>query len=418
MASAINFKIQQTDSNLIRRGVLQFIKKNKSIQTPGCMSYTLRGSIPHLVADNLKALPIELVQISLEQFLEKNSPSSFQYPHGLHKYLHLENYLLFCDIRDPLKISPVSFNTDKYLSVESHGGVRQVTPDLWAEALSHYRPDAASAMADNITDMEARTKRIKRSVDRSLKWLDENLVKSKELDIPIFAHVMGHTDVNERVRSATATAERDVQGFIINLLGLNKDELSKQIRASTDNLPQDKPRIAYGLSSPEGILEGISNGIDLFDGSYAYKATEKGRAITFKFGEALSSKDNISTESNQPKTLNLWDPQMAQVFEPLDSTCKCDACARPHTKAYIHHLLNAHEMLGPILLMSHNIYQLEQFMASIRKSIENSRFDQDKDIFMKFYSHIKEGDGMKNHEDEEDTESLGVHLKKKRTLLF
>ncbi|KAI7906994.1 tRNA-guanine(15) transglycosylase-like protein [Cokeromyces recurvatus] len=289
---------------------------------------------------------------------------------------------------------------------------------MWAEALTHYRPDVISPMADNITDMEARTKRIKKSVDRSLKWLDENLIKSKELDIPVFAHVMGHTDINERARSAIATAERDVQGFILNLLGLQRDELNKHIRASIDNLPQEKPRIAYGLSSPEGILEGISNGIDLFDGSYAYKATEKGRAIIFKFGEELASKDTISTESNQPKTLSLWDTQLAHAFEPLDTTCKCDACSRPHTKAYIHHLLNAHEMLGPILLMSHNVYQLNQFMTSIRKSIENNRFEQDKETFMKHYSHVKEGDDMKNHEDEEDTESLGVHLKKKRTLLF
>lgn len=178
-------------------------------------------------------------------------------------------------------------------------------------------------------------------------------------------------------------------------------------------MPLDKPRIAYGLASPEGILEGVSNGVDLFDGSYAYKATEKGRAIIFKFGGELSTE-----KSNQPKTLNLWDNQLAHTFEPLDPTCGCDACSRPHTKAYIHHLLNAHEMLGPILLMSHNIYQLEQFMAAIRKSIENNRFDQDRDTFMKYYSHFKEGDGMKNHEDEVDTESLGVHLKKKRTLLL
>lgn len=196
-------------------------------------------------------------------------------------------------------------------------------------------------------------------------------------------------------------------------MGLDKDQISNQIKASTDHLPQEKPRIAYGLASPEGILEGVSNGVDLFDGSYAYKATEKGRAIIFKFGDELQTEG-----SNQPKTLNLWDSQLAHTFEPLDPTCGCDACSRPHTKAYIHHLLNAHEMLGPILLMSHNIYQLEQFMAAIRKSIENNRFSQDRDAFMKYYSHFKEGDGMKNHEDEIDTESLGVHLKKKRTLLL
>lgn len=94
--------------------------------------------------------------------------------------------------------------------------MRRVTPDLWAEALGIYRPDLTATMSDTITDLDAQTKRIKKSVDRSLRWLDENLVKSKELDIPVFAHVMGHTDLQERARSATATAERDVQGKNIN----------------------------------------------------------------------------------------------------------------------------------------------------------------------------------------------------------
>lgn len=203
-----------------------------------------------------------------------------------------------------------------------------------------------------------------------------------------------------------------IVGFVVNVLGLERDTIETQLKASTENLPKEKPRLVYGLSSPEGILEGVSNGIDLFDGSYAYKATEKGRAIIFKFGSELKSTQG----ENQPKTLNLWSSELAHSFEPLDPACGCDACTRPHSKAYIHHLLNAHEMLGPILLMSHNLYQLDQFMKSIRSSIEGGQFQKDMQVFMKYYSHLKEGDGMKNHEDEIDTESLGVHLKKKRTL--
>lgn len=57
--------------------------------------------------------------------------------------------------------------------------MRQVTPENWAEAMSVYRPDVVASMADTITDLEAKTKRIKRSVDRSLRWLDENLKKTQ-----------------------------------------------------------------------------------------------------------------------------------------------------------------------------------------------------------------------------------------------
>ncbi|KAI8075415.1 uncharacterized protein B0P05DRAFT_547419 [Gilbertella persicaria] len=70
MANVVNFKLQQVEnsaSKMIRRGTLEFTKKNKTIQTPACMTYTLRGSVPHLVADNLKLLPVELAHITLEQ---------------------------------------------------------------------------------------------------------------------------------------------------------------------------------------------------------------------------------------------------------------------------------------------------------------------------------------------------------------
>lgn len=67
--SAINFQLAETSSTAaaLRRGTLSFTKKNQVIQTPACMTYTLRGSVPHLISDNLKLLPIELVQITLEQ---------------------------------------------------------------------------------------------------------------------------------------------------------------------------------------------------------------------------------------------------------------------------------------------------------------------------------------------------------------
>lgn len=111
--------------------------------------------------------------------LEEREPSSLKYPHGIHKYVHLENEVIFCDMRDPQNNNFVTFNTDKHLSVDTHGGVRQVTPELWAKVLETYRPDLYSAMADIICDKDAKTKRIKRSVDRTLRWLDECLPKAK-----------------------------------------------------------------------------------------------------------------------------------------------------------------------------------------------------------------------------------------------
>ncbi|KAI8331490.1 tRNA-guanine(15) transglycosylase-like protein [Chlamydoabsidia padenii] len=316
-------------------------------------------------------------------------------------------------MRDPQNNNFVTFNTDKHLSVDTHGGVRQVTPELWTKVLETYRPDLYSAMADIICDKDAKMKRIKRSVDRTLRWLDECLPKAKALGTPIFAPVMGHTSVEERQRSSTETMERDVEGYSVSVLGLNPDDFTSLLQASLEPLPSNKPKLAYGLTSPEHILLGVSKGVDLFDGSYAYKMTERGRAITLTFGDQVENSDK-----KMDKTINLWDTKLAQTFEPLDSSCGCYACSTPHTKAYIHHLLNAHEMLGTILLMGHNIYQLGHFMGSIRQSIEKGSFNQDMDAFMEKYNHDKELDGAQGHVDELDTDSLGVAVKKKRTLLL
>lgn len=130
---------------------------------------------------SLKKLILAFFSLFLSLFfsLEEKEPASLKYPHGLHKYINLENQVLFCDIRDPHSNEFVTFNTDKYLSVHTHGGVRQVTPELWSTILEKYKPDLFTTMPDIICDKDAKTKRIKRSVDRTLRWLDQCLPKAK-----------------------------------------------------------------------------------------------------------------------------------------------------------------------------------------------------------------------------------------------
>ncbi|KAI9244445.1 tRNA-guanine(15) transglycosylase-like protein [Sporodiniella umbellata] len=338
-------------------------------------------------ADNLKPLPIEFLQVSLEHFLEqKQKVPSLKFPNGLHSYLHLEDLLLLCDVRDPYQLGPVSIHTDQCVSVQTHAGIQKVTPELWAEAAHAYRPDVMAAMADTIGEVSMKSKRIVRSVDRTLRWLDDHLAQTKDLEIPVFGQLMGSNQPEERQRSAKETAKRKVQGFILNMTGLEMD----LVRASVCSLPEDRPRLAYGLSTPERILAGIKEGIDLFDGSYAYQLTQNHQAMVFQWGQVHH-------------TLNLLDTRFARDTDPLDAQCQCHACRR-HTKAYIHHLLNAHEMLGPLLLMSHNLYQLEQFMADIRASMDNGSFQEKQSRFFEIYQ-------------ENPLLSLAMPVKNKRIIL-
>ncbi|KAJ8657748.1 hypothetical protein O0I10_006563 [Lichtheimia ornata] len=368
------------DPATIRRGTLHFSTKDKSIQTPALIAYSIRGSVPHLVPDNLNLLPVDMVHVALEHFVEQSQPPSFKYTKGLHSYINLPNHLLFCDVRDASKLDPAAANTESYVAVDTHGGVRKVTTDVWIKAIEAYRPDWAATPADVIKAGEdVKNKRIRKASDRTLRWLETCQHKAKELNIPLFAPVVGYNNDMERIRSAKATAEKDVDGFVLNAFELEGEGWIDAFETSLKELPTNKPKLAYGLSTPERILKGVSIGIDMFDNSYAYEMTEKGRAITFRFGQP-----SLPTT----KTIDLWEESMSQSFIPLDPSCTCYSCSTPHSRAYIHHLLDAHEMLGPLLLMIHNVFQLEQFMISVRKSIDEGRFEQDMQSFLNTYSSM------------------------------
>lgn len=110
-------------------------------------------------------------------------------------------------------------------------------------------------------------------------------------------------------------------------------------------------------------MEAVVSGIDMFDSTYVSKMTDKGRALTFDFGNGNSLETSDSAEK-KPKSINLWDPSFAGDFSPLKDGCKCYSCTTPHSRGYIHHLLNAHEMLGLVLLMRY--FDISAYMQYVK----------------------------------------------------
>lgn len=101
------------------------------------------------------------------------------------------------------------------------------------------------------------------------------------------------------------------------------------------------------------MLRSIALGADLFDTSYPSHLTEDGKASLFSFGPSTTNaQTDSSTESTASRWINLWDEEHADKFVPLQEGCECYACkGGRHTRAYINHLLKAHEMLATVLLM-------------------------------------------------------------------
>ncbi|KAI8603632.1 tRNA-guanine(15) transglycosylase-like protein [Dissophora ornata] len=299
----------------------------------------------------------------------------------------------------------------------THRGVRQLALEEYLKVVRAYEPDIIAAFADSISDLdqteeggrplgpEPGQKRVRKSVDRSLRWLDQILMDRQGkpwAGVSVFAHVVGSHMEQERIRSAQETAKRqEVDGFVIDTLSLlgSKDEILRLLKVSIDHLPTEKPRVVYGMQTPEDVLRSISLGADLFDTSYPSQLTEDGKASLYSFGTSPTSPPSSLTSSNDRGTskrwINLWDDEHADKFVPLLEGCECYACkGGRHTRAYINHLLKAHEMLATVLLMSHNVHQYSKFFASIRQSIEVGTFEEQSASFIETFGKEPEQTGV------------------------
>ncbi|KAG0280159.1 Queuine tRNA-ribosyltransferase subunit qtrtd1 [Linnemannia exigua] len=456
------------------------------IETPGCFMHTIKGTVPHLTPDTLRLQGFGGVHVSIEQLLQDHQPGGFdKWPFTLSKFLNLQDMILLCDLRDPSRFVKVPVNSGRHVSIKTHKGIRQLTLEEYLKIIRAYQPDIVSTFADQVTDgVEESTvaatwttrsgsgsvsdseseaqgsspssgpglKRVQRSVDRSLKWLDQILLDrqggdalaqdraleeakrrkmkqssqsaearksaslaqdSQQLDLTtgkttsttrkswtgvgVFAHVLGAHVEQERVRSAQETARREaVDGFIVDanpLQGASKETILSLLKVSIEHLPVEKPRMVYGLQTPEDVLRSIALGVDLFDTSYPFHLTEDGKASLYSFGSHKTAASNTGTsfitmsDNNSilggttvaPKNrwINLWDDEHADKFIPILEGCECYACkGGRHTRAYINHLLKAHEMLATVLLMSHNMYQYSTFFSNVRQSIQDGTFEQ------------------------------------------
>jgi len=173
-----------------------------------------------------------------------------------------------------------------------------------------------------------------------------------------------------RIKAAKEIAKRNVAGFVLGSFGLGESQEMRtaMIEAILKELPSTKPRILPGVGSPEEILHCVNLGIDLFNSNYPNLLTEWGYAMTFSLNPSISS----DVDSRRSK-INLRDKRFQLDQTALAKECSCFTC-RNHTKAYLHHLLNTHEMLANVLLIIHNCFHYLEFFRNIRWHIKNGTF--------------------------------------------
>ena len=207
---------------------------------------------------------------------------------------------------------------------------------------------------DECTPYPANHEIAAKSMRLSLRWAQRSRDEHDRLgnSNALFGIVQG--GMHEDLRDESLAALRDIgfDGFAIGGLSVGepKDEMNRILAHTAPRLPQDKPRYLMGVGTPEDLVNGVQNGVDMFDCVMPTRNARNGHLFT-RFGD-------IKIKNAQHKT----DPR------PLDETCECYTC-RNFSRAYLHHLHRIGEILGSQLNTIHNLHYYQVLMRELREAI-------------------------------------------------
>ena len=206
------------------------------------------------------------------------------------------------------------------------------------------------------TEAEARA-----SMELSLRWARRCVHEFARLRNPnaLFGIVQGGMFESLREASLALLGELDLPGYAVGgvSVGEPKDDMRRIVAHTPRRLPPGKPRYLMGVGTPEDLVDGVGNGVDLFDCVMPTRNARNGHLFT-RFGD-----------------LKLRNARHKDDPAPIDETCRCHTCASGFSRAYLHHLDRCGEMLAAMLASIHNLHYYLNLMSEIREAIGQQQFE-------------------------------------------
>jgi len=198
------------------------------------------------------------------------------------------------------------------------------------------------------------------SMRLSLRWAARCKAEFERLENPnaLFGIVQGGMHEELRDESLAGLTDIGFHGYAIGGLSVGepKEDMSRVLAHTAPQMPADKPRYLMGVGTPEDLVEGVSQGIDMFDCVMPTRNARNGWLFT-RFGD-----------------IKIRNAKHREDTAPLDATCTCYTC-RHFSRAYLHHLQRANEILGARLNTIHNLFYYQQLMREMRAAIETGQFE-------------------------------------------
>jgi queuine tRNA-ribosyltransferase len=359
MISDFAFKLKSTE-NKARRGEVS--TAHGTIQTPAFMPVGTAATVKALKFSDVKKSGAEIILGNTYHLMLRPTAELIAELGGLHKFMNWDKPILTDSGGfQVMSLSKIRKITDDGVEFSSHldGSKHFVTPERSIE-IQHLLGSDITMIFDECVQFPASFEQAKDAMERSILWAARSKAAFKKRDgYGIFGIVQGSTFKELRKISAEKLIEIGFDGYAIGGLavGEGQEEMFAALDYTVDFLPKEKPRYLMGVGKPADIVGAVLRGVDMFDCVMPTRSGRTGQAFT------------------RNGTINIRNAKFKTDERPLDQKCGCYACQN-HSRAYLHHLDKAQEILAPMLLSEHNTFYYQDLMKDIRHAIEQKNFDE------------------------------------------
>jgi queuine tRNA-ribosyltransferase len=355
---AIRFELLSADG-AARRGRLH--TPHGPVETPVFMPVGTQATVKGLTPQQLEDAGIRIVLGNTYHLALRPGDALIAELGGLHRFMSWNGPVLTDSGGFQVYSLAASRKiTDQGAVFRSHidGSLLELTPERAMAIQENLGSDIAMCL-DECPPFGTAPEYLRVAVRRTILWAQRCREAHRRPDQALFAIVQGGTDFALRGECARALTALDFPGYALGgfRVGETAAQMLEALGPTAALLPADRPRYLMGVGRPEDILAGVRLGVDMFD---CVLPTRNGR-------------NAWAFTADGP--LRLRNARHERDPAPLESGCPCYTC-RHFSRAYLHHLFLAKEMLGPTLLSLHNVAFYGRLLAEVRRAIEERRLEE------------------------------------------
>lgn len=364
----MRFELIKKDQ-LARRGRLHF-PSGHVVNTPAFMPVGTYGTVKAMTPEEVGATGAEILLGNTFHLMLRPGTEVIKAHGGLHKFMNWSGPIL----------------TDSGgFQVFSLSNIKNITPEgvwfnsplngekifLTPEKSMQVQRDLGSNIVmilDECTPYPATYERASDSVNLSIGWAKRSKIAHGDNPNALFGIIQGSVFPELRDRSLAALLEIGFDGYAIGGLAVGepKEEMHKILNHLATRIPENKPRYLMGVGTPDDLINGVLNGVDMFDCVMPTRNARNGCLFT--------SQGIVRIRNSGYK----------HDMQPLDSNCDCYTC-KNYTRAYLHHLDKCGEILGARLNTIHNLHFYQYLMTNLRQALEQGKLSQFISSFYRSY---------------------------------